>query len=610
MSFADLLDGAIATLAPAWAARRKFARFALDEADRFAAYREGNPSRLDRSVTSRGTSADWELELGFDRRQIVDRARMLERDNLLAGALLDRSGEFVVGEGFRVKSRSKDAKWNEAADAIWKDWCENQADVRGLDAFDDLLELIYRSWLRDGDIAIVLNADGSIRLVESDEIASPQGGYSRPSMADGVELDPHGKPLAFWIFDPDPNVLYADRRVALNRLTRVPAKNVIFLARRLRAGQTRGISVFNGMIWLLEQLDGTLEAVTVAHRMAALFALVVKKKAPFSGAMTRTDSGGTTRPQLNFEPGSVMRLEPDEDVTQITPAHPGSTSSQHMRDLGRLATSRFGTTIEFVIGDLTTSNYSNARTGLILAKKSRLKKQKRLGRVVRDLRNWRILRAMESGELSVRRDALAHTIVYPGMPWIDPTAEVQAALAAVDGNLDTLANVAAEHGMDLDDVLSEREQELSELALRKIPVVRSTLTRDPTPEPKPEKPSAETKAHEEAVRGELAQLREDLGQVVDGLREVLARPSAPPPAGPTINLSVPERATTVENHNHVATPDVNVTNHVEAPPAPPPAAMSVNVDVNAQIRGSSKTLEVKRNDAGDVTGINVTAKDE
>jgi lambda family phage portal protein len=620
MSFQDLLDGAISVLSPSWAAQRKLARLALLEADRFVGYREAAPSRLDRTTGARGVSGDYELELGFDRRQIVDRARDLERNNTLAGALLDRSSEFVIGDGFRVQSRSSDKGFRKDAHFAWTDWCENEADARGLDSFDELLDLIYRSWQRDGDHAVLLNRDGSIRLVESDEIASPEGGYYKPSMADGVELDRSGRPKAFWIHNPDPDVLTTDRRVALQQLVRVEAQNVIFLSRRLRSSSTRGLSVFNGMIWLLEQLDGTLEAVTVAHRMAALFALVVKKKSPFSGAIMRTDSGGTARPQLNFEPGSVMRLEPDEDVQQITPAHPGSQSSSHMRDLARLASTRFGIPIELVLGDLTIGNYSNYRTGLVLVRKSRAKKQRKMRNLVAELYRWRTLRAMKAGKLRTRSDGLDLHVVLPGTPLIDPIAEIQAAQAAIDAGFETASNFVAERGHDLDEVLDTREHELEEFARRNIPLTRSTLTRDPivvSDEPPPAEPKPDTKASD-ALRGELTRLGEDLAQVVQALEKVRDRvdrasdaPATPPPA-PVINITNNPPPQTIEAHSHVAGPDVNVTNNVDAPPATPAPVVNftANVDVDAEIRGASKSLSVKRNDAGDVTGIDMVAREE
>lgn len=477
--FANLIEGGLSLVAPGYALQWKLNRLALREAERFVGHREAWPTRLDRPVTARGTSGDYELELGLDRRGIADRAQNLDANNVLAGALLDCSTSSVLGDGFKLRAKTKSPEWNKRREELWADWCKRQADVRGLDTFDELLETIYRSWLRDGDVAVVLNADRSIRIVESAEIASPEGGYYRPNMADGVELDPHGRPLAYWIFNPDPNVLYADRRAAMHRLVRVEAKHVLFLRRYFRASATRGLSIFNGMIGLLQQLDGTIEAVTVAHRMAALFSLVIKKKAPFSGAQWRQDSNGTMRPQLNFEPGSVMRLEPDEDVQQITPAHPGAQSAQHMRDLGRVASSRFVFPFEFVILDLTIGNYSNYRTGLTLVKKARQNKQKKIARIASSLYEWDTIRCMEEGLLPVRADALSHSWTKPGTPWLDPVAEFQAAQGAIDAGMDTLTNQANERGMELEDLAVEREGEIKLFAKKKIPIVRSTLTRDP-----------------------------------------------------------------------------------------------------------------------------------
>jgi lambda family phage portal protein len=473
------LDRVIVWVAPAWAAQRKIARFALDAAERFVGYREGRPSRIDAQVHARGASADWALELGFDRREIVDRARQLERDNALACTMLDRSVEHVVGEGFQLKVRTKDEGWNRAAEQLWQDWCAKGCDSRGMMTFSEMLATIFRSWLRDGDVAAVLESDGAVRLVESDEIASPVGGYSQPSDADGVELDRRGRIKAFYVFDYDPTVLWPDRRRATPRLVRVPAESVIFLSRRQRAGQTRGISAFSGITWLLDQLDDTVEAVAVAHRMAACFGLFLKKKSPLSGATTTSDSRGEERPELAFEPGMVLRLDPDEEAGQIAPVHPSGMFETLMRALIRFAGSRFGLPLEVVNYDFSQSNYSNARAASLECSLSKRGKQKMLKGVCTDFWAFRLARAIREGDLTPRRDAGAHQWDVPGTPWIDPQVEVQAAQAAIDGGLDTRTKVLARRGLDFEETARELAAEKKLMDELGLPEVRGSLTRDP-----------------------------------------------------------------------------------------------------------------------------------
>jgi lambda family phage portal protein len=429
-------------------------------------------------VIAGGASADWTLELGFDRRNIVDRARQLERDNALACSLLDRSVDHVVGEGFQLKTLTKDAGWNTAAAAYWDAWCRRKCDARGISTFPEMLALVYRAWLRDGDVAAILEQDGSIRLVESDEIASPQGGYHKPSDADGVELDSRGRIVALHVFDYDPNVAWPDRRRAIPRLARIPAKDVIFLARRQRPGQTRGISAFTGITWLLEQLDDSIEAVSVAHRMAACFGLFVKKKSAFTGVTTTQDSQGTSRPQLNFEPGMILRLDPDEDAGQINPAHPTGTFEILTRTLIRFAGARFGLPLEIVNYDFSQSNYSNARAASLECSLAKRGKQMMLKQFCSDVWGFVLAGAIRSGELPARKDMALHQWDVPGSAWIDPQAEVTSAMAAIDAGLDTRTKVLARRGLDFEEVANELAFERKLLEKLDLPDVRSNMTRD------------------------------------------------------------------------------------------------------------------------------------
>ena len=478
------LDRLIAYVAPQMAARRELARYALTK---MSGYKDASPSRIDAQTVSRGTAADWNLELGYDRRRMVDRAIQLEQDNLIAGSLLDRSTENVIGEGFRLRMKSEDDGWNLEAEEFFHEWADHHCDVRQTMTFNEILQMTHRSMMRDGDVGWILNADGTIRPFESSELASPQGGYSRPNMADGVELDKHGAPVAYHIFDPDPNVLWADRRQALSRLTRVPAENVIFFARHTRFGQTRGLTAFQGLFWILEQLDGTLEAVTVAHRMAALFGLVVKKKSPFSGFAMGQDAAGTARPQIAMEPGGVMRLEPDEDVTQISPAHPGAQTEGHIKNLVRIAGSRFATPMEVVLGDYSASNYSNTRTSILSMSKPRKMRQHYIGHRASDVVRWRLINFLDGSGTSkrvrekIRRDVLRHLWLFTGQPWVDPVAEVQSDQAALDGGFTTKRAVLAKLGYDYDEIQTERELEQADDETRGLRPVRSTLTREPAP---------------------------------------------------------------------------------------------------------------------------------
>lgn len=460
---------------PRWGMERASARLALLEAERLIAYREGRNTPRDRQVFDSGASPDYSLELGYDRRDMVDKARGLERENSIAQSLLDRSCEHVVGEGFALKPKTKDLGWNLAARDYFLDWCM-RADARGILNFHEICNIAYRSWLRDGDFGVVLEGDTTLRMTESDEIASKIGGFMTPSDVDGVELDKRGRIRAYTVFDYDPSVNWSDRRRAIPRLTRIPAEQFIFLARRIRAGQTRGISAFCGIVWLLEQLDDVFEAIVTAHHMAACMGLVLQKKQGVAPLPGRPGGGDA---DLYLRPGKVWRVDPGELPFQITPTHPTDSFKILTDKFERIAGSRFGVNSEAVLYNFNDANYSNLRAGKLESGLStRIKQRGMMSHFASHVWLFVLADAIRRGKLPPRDDAFLHAWGGAGQPWIDPEVELRAAQGSVDAGLDTRRAILARRGLDFDEVIAEIAEENGKMRKLGLPDVRSTLTRD------------------------------------------------------------------------------------------------------------------------------------
>ena len=487
------LDRLIEYVSPQWGAQRSLARACIVEAERMVGFRDATATRMDKSIGSRGTSPDWNLELGFDRRNMVDRARQLDRDDLLASALLDVSTLNVVGTGFELRCTTKDDGWNRAFEQYWTEWCL-KADCRGIHTFNEMLALMYRGKLRDGDAAWVFLSDGTIRQVESDEIASPTGGFTRPNDVDGVELDARGRPINYYVFAPDPNVLWGDRRSAVPAVhTVIPADYVTFLARRTRSGQTRGLTAFNGISWLLEQLSGTMEAVTTAVRLGAIYGLVFERADPFGGLGTTPAADGTTRQKLSTEPAQTIRAAPGETVKQIQPTQPGANFGDHTRLLIRVSGSRFGLPLELVIGDLSQTSYSSMRGGLLQCHRKWMVEQQELSHAATRVKNWVLVRAIEDGDMTFRKDADSHLWLKPGWQWVDPEVEVAADAMAVDLAIESRSAICARRGKRWDDTLKELAREEKMIEAAGLPRVMSNQTREAGGEPGEPKRAAKPK---------------------------------------------------------------------------------------------------------------------
>lgn len=485
MGFKETLGDWWGYFNPEWKVRRLASEQIESEllASSAASYRGARHTRVSARGKPSGGRADYHLEATWDRRDIVDRARDLERSNVIAEGMLNRATENVVGDGFRLQSQAGGVgnasarAWNDLVEARWREWCRTGADVRGLSTFGELLSLTYRSWLRDGDVGVIKLKDGSLQFVESDQIASPAGAIPTKGEVDGILLDGKGKPTQYRILtDPDPQ--WSTVRWG-QTFDLIPASDVIFLARRQRHGQTRGLSAFSNVAWLLDQIDGQIEAVTMAARMAACVGLVVHRQGRSSGLTTTTDSHGNVRRIQTLEPGMIAEVGQEDKISQIDPRNPSQDFPDFLATLGRLVGLTFGLPLEVTFLDFSRTNYSSARAALLQAYQVWRMHQSMLERFCSSVYRWWLLREMRLGRIPVRRDALRHSWIKPGWKWVDPEKELKAQLGAVDAGVSTLSDIAMQQGKDFEELVLARRRELDLLEKHGIPVVRSSMTRDP-----------------------------------------------------------------------------------------------------------------------------------
>jgi lambda family phage portal protein len=409
---------------------------------------------------------------------MVEVARRLERDSVIAGSLLSRSVENIVGTGYRLQSQAKGGErakqWNAKAEGLWKDWSSNPSncDVRGLSTINDLLRLTCRARLRDGDQGTILLSDGKIQQAESDQIVSPSRA-STPSknMVDGVELDRRGRPQAFWVVD-DPDPMLATVRFS-NAITRIGRESFVFTARRERHGQTRGLPPLAKIAWLIEQIDGNIEAVTVASRMAACVGLVIQRKQRANG-LPRDEDG---RRKLKLQPGFVAELGLEDKVTQVQQTQPGTDWPDYLAALFRLAALEFGLPLEIGFLDVSRANYTNLRAACNQAKRTWSIEQQDLMLWESTIYRWKVLNWIRQGKLPERRDAFSHEWITDGWAWVDPEKEISAMLAGVDAGIDTKTRIARMKGLDLEEIAQKRSEEIKLFETLDIPEVNSKMTR-------------------------------------------------------------------------------------------------------------------------------------
>lgn len=499
---ASWFDRTLARVAPGIASRRAEARANLavwDHARQFVnSYRGGLSTRLGTSYpASQGQTGTNTPLRSTTLRAMRDRSRNLDRNNALAAALLDRACENVIGHGMKLQALTDDEDFNDAAEALWCDWWENKADVRGMLTGAQLESLLYRAHLCDGDVGGVLldlnngRPDGLlIQAVTGDYIDTAAGGYDTKTRTyEGITWNEFWRPLAF-------NVLVDDPANYTRKSVPVPARDFIFYPRMKSTRQLRGEPAFATIFDLFDQTTGIIDASAVAVRIAACQAMLIKKAAAgtaFGALGSVTNSQGTAQQALTIEPGMVHYLQPGEEVESFNPNQPQQNLTEFIRLLIRTAGLSLGLPLEILMLDFSQSNYSNARAALLQLQRA-CRPQQRLfcKRVMSRIYQWRISKAVNNGELalpdSIKDTFWSHNFLPPGWAWVDPEKDLSAKLTALDAGLTSKAQICAEQGEEYENIRAVRAKEIEDDAAAGLPEVRSNHTRDPMPAPAPASP--------------------------------------------------------------------------------------------------------------------------
>ena len=492
-TFGDRIDDFIGVFSPFAAAKRKYFRHVAQ--NMFGSYRGADGGRLRGSWMPGNGSADHDLLV--DLPKLRERSRDLIRNDGIASGAIDTIITNIIGSGIRPQSRlDKEAlKINEdfaeqlqkQIEKIWDRWVD-YADAGNRLDFYEMEELVERQRFVNGEaIVIPLRITDSqrrrpyslaLQVVESDRLSTPVGFYSDKSVRSGVEVGDYGEPRSYFIRNVHPgDINYSMQAGAfgLNNYTRYPAfnslgdPNIFHLYHVKRPGQSRGEPFFSPVMNLFKDRFEYMESELVANRVAACFALFIKKDQAYTNSIMRgKDENGQRMEELS--PGLIEYLSPGESIESFSPNRPGGTFGLFIERVLRDISSGLNIPYEILAKDFSKSNYSNTRAALLEARRFFMMQQ----RFVADKFGQPVLIALMEeaylmGELPIL-DFYQNRVAYvrsrwiaPGWQWVDPKNEVQAAVSAVDANLSTLAEEVATQGQDWEDSLEQRARELKKI---------------------------------------------------------------------------------------------------------------------------------------------------
>lgn len=260
---------------------------------------------------------------------------------------------------------------------LWARFVET-ADPERQQDFYGLSRLAARTMFEAGEVLIRkirrgtrygLEVPYQLQVLEPDFLDSTKEGLLAESgnvVVQGVEYDHEGRRVAYWLFDHHPGELWRMSRMT-PQSSRVPASDVIHMFEPLRPGQARGVGIFTPVALKMRDLDDYTDAALMQKKIAACFAGFIESDGGPAGSSLvgkKTDQDASGRAIEQLAPGMIRQLAPGQKMTFAQPPADETYRDFMVMELHAVAVGT-GTTYAMLTGDLSETNYSSFRGGLI-----------------------------------------------------------------------------------------------------------------------------------------------------------------------------------------------------------------------------------------------------
>ncbi len=491
----NILDRAIAAVAPQWGIKRAGARRRLQILN--SGYGNYGGSTTKKSL--RG----WLFGGGSHKEDIEDnlpvvrqRSRDLYMGVPLATGALKTCRTNVVGSGLKLKSQidfeflgmteDEARELERKIEQEFSLWADSTAcDIERLDNFSELQQLTFLNWLMSGDVLVTLPTtkrpgmpyDLRVRLIEADRLSNPMGN-TNPLIIGGVEVNPAGEVIAYHISTHHP----LSWEYSETKWTRVEAygaatgrRNVLHVMNRERIGQRRGVPFLAPVIEAFKQLGQYTDAELTAAIVSGLFTVAIEKDENSEGEMVgavvseeqQVDSEDDST--IELEPGLVWDLAKGEKATPLTPGRPNANFDSFTTSICRQIGAALEIPYEILLKHFN-SSFTASRGALL-----------EFWKMVKMYRNWLsadfcqpifeewLAEAVAKGRIAapgffadplVRRAYCRAEWNGPAQGLLNPVQEVEAAAKRVEHYFSTGEREAAEmNGSDFYRNVQQRRQE-------------------------------------------------------------------------------------------------------------------------------------------------------
>ncbi|WP_167955111.1 phage portal protein [Anaerosporobacter faecicola] len=457
------LDSAIQFVSPKWGSLREAWRQNLEEQK---SYDAASYSRMNANWRAVNQSAEDTDRMSRD--TIRARARDLERNSDMMNSVTGAFKRNVIGGGYTIQVKTDDEKLNQQLTELWKEWCKKKnCDVTETQSFNQILRMaVVRKKIDGGILFVKRYTDGGLvpfklQMIEVDELDTSRVFTSKPGniVSGGIEYNHYNKAVGYWIKQYSIDGIIEHEPVYLD------AKDVIFYFTKKRPSQVREISDTTQTITRIRDVNEFMVAVSVKERIAACLSVFIKKCMP-SGSGGGFGRGTQKNGKSEYDgktlaPGMIKELNAGDEIQTVVPSGQAADATSYTKLQQRLIGAGQGISYEATSRDMSETNYSSARQGLIEDEQTYLEEIELLTDIMSEIYETFVISCVLAGLVDIKdfwtnkRKYLKHEWIKAPRKWIDPVKEANANKIAMYTGQKTFQQIAAENGKDWKEQMKE-----------------------------------------------------------------------------------------------------------------------------------------------------------
>lgn len=295
-------------------------------------------ARFDSAITNDDNRRHWANADGLsadaaansDVRSILrSRARYEVANNSYARGIISTLANDVIGTGPRLQLLTEDPEANDTIENEFAAWML----AAGI---ADKLRTLRMARAESGEgFALLARNDKlaspvalDLRLIEADQVCTPDISFTDANAVDGILFDEFGNPIEYHVLKDHPG---SDVFTSLRGMDydRIPARSMIHYFRVDRPGQSRGIPDITPALPLFAQLRRFTLAVLGAAETAADFAGILYTDAPASGEAESIEPMDT----IELEARSLLTMPGGWKMSQVQAEQPSTTYAEFKKEI-------------------------------------------------------------------------------------------------------------------------------------------------------------------------------------------------------------------------------------------------------------------------------------